>query len=259
MQRVLFHSTIFGPVKSRRLGVSLGINLSPNDGKICSFDCLYCEAGFNAQGPGHTGFPQVSKVLSDLERTLVKMQSENELPDVLTFSGNGEPTMHPQFGEIVDGVIELRNKYAPLAKISVLSNATMLHKNDVVEALKKVDNAIMKLDSGIDDTIRVLDRPNAGDFNVNAIKEGIKKIGSDVIVQTMLLRGSKDGKEIDNTTEHEINSLIGVLEDINPGGVMLYSIDRKTPYNNLVKVEKAEMEHIAHKMRAAGLRNVTVS
>lgn len=259
MQRVLFHSTIFGPIKSRRLGTSLGVNLSPNDGKLCSFDCLYCEAGFNSQGAGTTGFPSVDKVETDLKHKLNEMRQAGDQLDVITFSGNGEPTLHPDFPEIIDRVRLVRDEYYPQAKISVLTNSTMLHKPEVVEALKKVDNPILKLDSAIDDTIRVLDRPNSSDFTFDKVKRQLKEFGNKGIVQTMLVRGRSGEHNFDNTTDEEVEALINAIKEINPRQVMLYSIDRATPHKELEKVSLVELEAIARRMREAGIKDVTVS
>lgn len=253
MQTVLFNSTIFGPIHSRRLGSSLGINLSPNDGKICSFDCLYCEAGFNAQGPGTTGFPHRGDVSSLLEQKLIEMKQNGTPLDVITFSGNGEPTLHPDFGGIIDDTIALRDKYFPNVKISVLTNSTRLHDPKVSDALRKVDNNIMKLDSAIDATMRLIDRPNAPTFTTESVIDEIAKFGRQGIVQTMMLRGSHNGRHIDNTTDSEVEALIAAYRKINPREVMLYSIDRKTPEESLVKVEKEELQAIAERMRAAGI------
>lgn len=259
MQRVLFHSTIFGPIHSRRLGTSLGVNLSPDDGKLCSFDCLYCEAGFNDQGAGTTGFPSVEKVLKDLEEKLKEMNHKGEGLDVITFSGNGEPTLHPQFDEVIDGVIALRDKFMPGAKISVLTNSTMLHKPQVVEALKKIDNPILKLDSAIEETVKLLDRPNSSGFTFEKVKEQIKSFGAKAIVQTMIVRGEADGRTIDNTTEEEVDALVKAIAEINPRMVMLYSIDRPTPHKTLQKVTAEEIMPIAQRLKDAGIKEVTVS
>ena len=161
MQTVLFHSTIYGPIHSRRLGMSLGINLMPNDGKICSFDCLYCEAGFNAQGPGKDGLPSRDAVKKQLKRKFEEMKATGQTLDVITFSGNGEPTLHPEFKKVVEDVMRLRTEYFPNAKVSVLSNSTMAGKPAVAEALLKVDNNILKLDSAKAHTFRVLNRPTS--------------------------------------------------------------------------------------------------
>lgn len=253
MQTILFHSTIFGPIHSRRLGVSLGINLMPRDGKICSFDCLYCEAGFNAQGAGKAGLPSRQQVRKDLEDKLSQMKSEGAALDVITFSGNGEPTLHPEFAGIVEDVRELRDKYYPNAKISVLTNSTMIFTPEVAEALKRVDNNILKLDSGVEDTMRIIDRPNNPDFSVKKVIEGLKQFKGQGIIQTMLLRGEHDGKKIDNTTDEEVKALIAAYKEIEPKEVMLYSIDRPTPEKNLQKVSLDELKKVAEKLKAAGI------
>lgn len=248
MQTVLFTSTIFGPIHSRRLGVSLGVNLMPRDGKVCTFDCLYCEAGFNAQGPGKAGIPARAEVKKLLEAKLADMKQKDEPLDVITFSGNGEPTLHPDFKGVIDDTIELRDHYFPNVKISVLSNSTRINQQPVVEALKRVDNNILKLDSAIDSTVRLIDRPTYPTYSVDSIVDSMKQFGNDLIIQTMFLRGSHDGTPIDNTTDHEVDALIEVYKKLKPREVMIYSIDRKTPEENLVKVEKDELLKIAEKI-----------
>lgn len=254
MQTVLFHETVFGPIHSRRLGVSLGINLMPNDGKICSFDCVYCEAGYNAQGAGNSGIPSREAVKKGLNRKLKAMIDAGEHLDVITFSGNGEPTLHPQFKEIVQDVIMLRDRFFPDAKVSVLSNSTMLKKDSVVEALKKVDNNILKLDSAIASSLRLINQPTSNGILPEGIIADLKKFNGKCIVQTMFLRGEHNGKLIDNTTDVEVNELIKAYTEIAPQEVMIYSIDRKTPEENLVKVEKAELEAIGKRIEAAGIK-----
>lgn len=248
MQTVLFTSTIFGPIHSRRLGVSLGVNLMPRDGKVCTFDCLYCEAGFNAQGPGKAGIPARAEVKKLLEAKLADMKQKDEPLDVITFSGNGEPTLHPDFKGVINDTIELRDRYFPNVKISVLSNSTRINQQPVVEALKRVDNNILKLDSAIDSTVRLIDRPTYPTYSVDSIVDSMKQFGKDLIIQTMFLRGSHDGTPIDNTTDHEVDALIEVYKKLKPREVMIYSIDRKTPEENLVKVEKDELLKIAEKI-----------
>ena len=257
MQRVLFHSTIFGPIHSRRLGTSLGINLMPNDGKVCTFDCLYCEAGFNAQGPGTTGLPTRAQVATDLEAKLAEMHVAGQQLDVITFSGNGEPTLHPDFNGIIDDTIALRDRYYPEARVSVLSNATRLDRPDVVSALSRVDNNILKLDSAIADTVALIDRPTSPAYDVNRVIAQLSEFGANCIVQTMLLRGTYDGHTIDNTTTAEIDALIDAYRTIRPAEVMLYSIDRQTPARQLVKVPSEELEAIADRIRQAGIKVVT--
>lgn len=254
MVTILFHDTIFGPIHSRRLGTSLGINLMPNDGKICSFDCIYCEAGYNAQGSGQEGISSRDEVREKLERKLKEMKDNGKNLDVITFSGNGEPTLHPDFSGVVNDVIEIRDKYFPNVKISVLSNSTMIGKNDVAEALMKVDNNILKLDSAIEETMRAIDCPGNKDFTVDKVIEQLCRFKGQCIIQTMMLRGEHNGKTIDNTTKEEVESLIVAYKKIQPLEVMLYSIDRPTPEKNLHKVEKKELDKIAELIRNEGIK-----
>lgn len=254
MQTVLFHSTIFGPIHSRRLGTSLGVNLSPVDGKICSFDCVYCEAGFNAQGQGKSGLPSRSTVREELEHKLSDMKAHGESLDVITFSGNGEPTLHPDFEGIIDDTISLRNRYFPDVKISVLSNSTRLDREGVCRGLRKVDNNILKLDSAVTATMRSMDCPNSPSFTSEGVIEQIAQFKEQCVVQTMMLRGEHNGVKIDNTTPQEVDALIAAYKRINPREVMLYSIDRKTPEERLEKVSREELEQIADRIRANGIK-----
>lgn len=247
-QTVLFHSTIFGPVRSRRLGVSLGVNLSPDDGKVCSFDCIYCEAGYNKQGHGSTGLPSRSKVATDLRLKLQQMRESGVLPDVITFSGNGEPTLHPEFGGVVEDVITLRNEFCPDAKVSVLSNATMIGNKRVADALKTVDNNILKLDSAVESTMRLIDVPQQPGFSIDKVVEQLAEFGEQCIVQTMMLRGEHEGQIVDNTSHEEVTALIEAYRRIRPREIMLYSIDRSTPEENLQKVELEELRAIASRI-----------
>lgn len=252
-QTVLFHSTIFGPIHSRRLGVSLGVNLMPNDGKVCSFDCLYCEAGFNSQGKGTSGLPTREEVARDLDAKLREMKEKGETLDVITFSGNGEPTLHPEFPGVIDDTLAIRDRWFPGAKVSVLTNSTRIFTPDVAEALKRVDNNILKLDSAIEPSMRLIDRPTSKEFTVERVVDGLKQFRGTGIIQTMILRGEHAGKRIDNTTPEEVEALIGAYREIQPKEVMLYSLDRSTPEEKLQKVPKEELDEIAAKIRAAGI------
>ena len=254
MQTVLFHSVIFGPIHSRRLGTSLGVNLSPTDGKVCSFDCLYCEAGFNAQGPGTSGLPSRETVRTLLEQKLASMKDAGESLDVITFSGNGEPTLHPDFAGVIEDTVALRDKYFLEVRISVLSNSTRIDRDEVRAALTKVDNNILKLDSAITSTMRLIDRPVSPAFTSEKVIEQLAGFGGECIVQTMILRGSHNGMNVDNTTPEEIAALVDAYKKIRPKEVMLYSIDRKTPEQALVKVDKEELERIAEIIRAEGIK-----
>lgn len=254
MQTVLFHETIFGPIHSRRLGTSLGINLMPLDGKVCSFDCLYCEAGYNAQGQGTTGIPNREQVKKRLSAKLKALKQEGTSIDVITFSGNGEPTLHPEFKMIIHDTITLRNHYFPEAKVCVLSNATMAGRHDVAEALKTVDRNILKLDSAIYRTFKLLNRPTSPNVLPMGIIEDLKQFDGKCIIQTMMIRGSHEGQAIDNTTDPEIDALIEAYKEIKPQEVMLYTIDRPTPERNLEKITPDELNRIAVRIEAAGVK-----
>lgn len=248
---ILFDQIIFGPLKSRRLGVSLGVNLLPVDAKICTFDCIYCECGFNTTMK-ESPLPKREQVYESLELKLQQMVETNELPDVITFAGNGEPTLHPQFEAIIDDTIALRDKYCPSAKVSVLSNSTRMHKPDIFKALLKVDNNILKFDSALDETVNLIDRPVSKQFTVQWQIEQLKKFEGNLVIQTMFLRGNVNGKVIDNTIPEEIDAWIEALKEINPRQVMIYSIDRETPTKGLLKVSVDELNLIGDQVRAAG-------
>lgn len=251
MQTVMFSDTVFGPIHSRRLGTSLGVNLSPRDGKVCTFDCLYCEAGYNAQGPGTTGLPRRAEVARLLEERLLQLRDEGTTIDVITFSGNGEPTVNPDFPGIIDDTMALRNRYFPEAKVSVLTNSTMLGRSDTTEALRRVDNCILKLDSAVAQTVRLLDRPTSPAFDVEKVIGRLAEFGQAAIIQTMLTRGSHAGVAVDNTTDAEIGALIDAYRRIGPREIMLYSLDRPTPELSLQRVPREELETIAARITAA--------
>lgn len=227
------------------------MNLMPNDGKICSFDCLYCEAGFNAQGPGKDGISHRETVKRQLKHKLEQMHAAGETLNVITFSGNGEPTLHPQFAGVVHDVIMLRDRYFPEAKVSVLSNSTMVGKPDVAKALKMVDNNILKLDSAIATTMRIVNRPQSPNVIPQGVIEDLKQFSGQCIVQTMMLRGTWDGHAIDNTTDAEVEALIKAYREIAPREIMLYSIDRNTPAESLEKVPLDELKAIGARIEKA--------
>ena len=248
MSTIIYPSPIFGPVHSRRLGISLGINLLPADGKVCSFDCIYCECGFNEDHRPTLPLPTREEVATKLEEKLQQMSAEGQLPDVLTFAGNGEPTCHPHFAEIIDDVIRLRDQYCPKAKVSVLSNSTMIHRQTVHDALMRVDNNILKLDTVDSDFIRQVDHP-AGTYDVEQIIERMKAFNGHLIIQTMFLKG--DG--IDNTTDSYVNPWLQAVREIAPKQVMIYTIDRETPDQTLRKATHDELDAIRDRVIAAGI------
>ena len=248
----LYDNIIFGPIKSRRLGLSLGVNLLPIESKLCNFNCIYCECGWNEEHEGKKRFNSREDVSTMLRSTLSSMVDQGTPPDVITFAGNGEPTMHPNFEQIIDDTIALRNELCPSAKVSVLSNATQIHRPDVVRALLKVDNNILKLDSAFDATVQVLNKP-VGNYSVAQTVKLMKQFQGNMILQTMFLRGEYMGKEIDNTTDNEVSAWLEIVKEISPKKVMVYSIDRDTPCQTLVKVNKEELSKIALQVEALGI------
>ena len=260
MSTIIYPSPVFGPVHSRRLGISLGINLLPADGKVCSFDCIYCECGFNKDHRPTLPMPTPTLVAEKLEAKLKEMAAEGQLPDVLTFAGNGEPTCHPQFPEIIDNTIRLRDQYCPKAKVSVLSNSTMIHRQDVHDALMRVDNNILKLDTVNPIYINKVDRPN-GSYDVNAIIEHMKTFNGHIIIQTMFMRGtlplqgeSKGITEsVDNTGDEYVIPWLEAVKEIAPQQVMIYTIDRETPTEGLLKATHEQLNQIRDRVIAAGI------
>jgi len=248
MSTIIYPSPIFGPVQSRRLGISLGINLLPADGKVCSFDCIYCECGLNEDHRPTLPLPTVSEVATALEAKLQQMQQDSQQPDVLTFAGNGEPTCHPHFHQIIDATIQLRDKYCPGAKVSVLSNSTMIHRKEVHDALLRVDNNILKLDTVDPQFIRRVDHPS-GTYDVRRIVELMKTFNGHVIIQTMFLKGNG----IDNTGDAYVSPWIEALKDIRPQQVMIYTIDRETPDKSLRKASREELDAIRDRVIAEGI------
>lgn len=243
MSTIIFPSPIFGPVHSRRLGVSLGINLLPADGKVCSFDCIYCECGFNADRRAKQPLPTREEVRSELEKRLKDMQTNGPKPDVLTFAGNGEPTAHPHFPEIIEDTLALRDKYFPDAKVSVLSNSTFIHRPKVFDALNKVDNNILKLDTVDNEYIRMVDRPS-GHYDVDDVIEQLKAFKGNLIIQTLFMKGTYQGKDVDNTTDRYVLPWLAAVKAISPRQVMIYTIDRETPDQDLLKASHEDLDRI---------------
>lgn len=248
---ILFDQVIFGPIHSRRLGLSLGVNLLPIDAKICSFNCLYCECGFNTTIKEFP-FPTRQQVSEILSTKLRQMADANQIPDVITFAGNGEPTLHPDFEGIIDDTLALRNELCSSAKVSVLSNSTRVHKPNIFRALLKVDNNILKFDSAIDRTMKLIDQPVGKHINVEWLIEQLQRFEGKLIIQTMFIRGEYNGEAFDNTTDEEVLAWIKALKRINPQQVMIYSLDREAPVSSLQKVTVTELNEIAERVKEAG-------
>lgn len=246
---MLFNSIIYGPIRSRRLGVSLGVNLMPIAAKLCTFDCVYCECGWN-QPILHPQLPTREQVRKELGSQLSVL---NHQLDVITFSGNGEPTMHPDFLGIIQDTCTLRDKYCPQAKVSVLSNSTQLGRSDVVEALKLCDNRILKLDSAVDATMRLIDRPVNPHLTVSQLMKWLQQFDGDFTLQTCFLRGKNQNLIIDNTTPEELQAWYQAVDRLAPKQVMIYVIDRATPLKTLEKIPAIEMHQIAQPLRDKGI------
>jgi wyosine [tRNA(Phe)-imidazoG37] synthetase (radical SAM superfamily) len=246
---MLFDSIVYGPIRSRRLGVSLGVNLMPTTAKLCTFDCVYCECGWN-QPVMHPTLPTRDEVREALRTQLSAHQSQL---DVITFSGNGEPTLHPDFLGIIEDTCALRDEYCPKAKVSVLSNSTQLGRKDVVEALRLCDNRILKLDSAIDTTMRLVDKPVNAQLTVGQVVEWLKMFDGDFTLQTCFLRGVYEGQVIDNTTDEELKAWYDIVDTLRPKQVMIYVIDRETPLKTLEKIPAEKMEAIAAPLREKGI------
>ncbi len=256
MSTALFDKVIFGPVKSRRLGVSLGVNLLLPSAKLCNFDCIYCECGWNRDSPGGA-FNKKEEVLEILSQTIEKMVTDGTPPDYITFAGNGEPTMHPDFEEIIEGTLAVRDRLASGAKVAVLTNSTMLYRESVRRALKRVDKAMLKLDSAFDATMQVMNQP-LGRRSVEDTVALMESLEGDFVIQTMFLRGEYNGVSFDNTSKEEVAAWLEIIARLRPREVMLYSIDRDTPHSDLVKITREELLEIAREVEGLGI-SVSVS
>lgn len=257
MSTILFNEIVFGPLKSRRLGVSLGVNLLPLNGKWCNFDCIYCECGFSKNGKEDKRLPSVQEVkealilkLRDHDHTIGKI-------DTITFSGNGEPTMHPNFTEIIKIALELRDRYAKEAKVSVLTNGSMIDKPLVAEALLSVDNAIIKIDSAFNKTVNLIDRP-LYNYSIDKLIKDLEIFRGKFVLQTMFLKGGEGDAIIDNSTPEDVTAWYSVVDKVEPREIMIYTIDRETPMEGLKKVSVKRMEEIASPLREKGYK-VSVS
>lgn len=244
MSTSLFHDTVFGPIKSRRLGISLGINLLPTNSKLCNYNCLYCECGWNPEHKQATVLPKAEEVNQLLRQKLASLKTENIRPDVMTFAGNGEPSLHPQFLEIVKNTIALRNEFFPTCRVAVLSNASRSGNSDVFKALQLVDDPILKFDAGSERIYQLINQPVKG-LSLQKIFQNLEKFNGDFIMQSLFLRGEVNGVYFDNSAEPEFSAWLDAVKLLRPRKVMLYSLDRDTPHPDLIKLSKPELEDLA--------------
>lgn len=231
-----FDDIVFGPIVSRRLGSSLGVNLLPTKGKLCNFDCVYCECGWNKDGISDKLFPSLADIEAALEKKMSKAISDGLHIDSVTFSGNGEPTVHPDFPAVIDVTLRLRDKYFPQAKVSVLSNATMIGRPAVFEALRRVDNPILKIDASSDELIQQINKP-MGRYVLAEVVRDLKRFDGNFILQTMFLKSP----DFDTTTPEAIQAWIEIVREIRPREIMVYTIDRETPDKRLEKYTVEQM------------------
>lgn len=248
---MLREETVFGPIFSRRLGTSLGINLLPEKGKICNFDCIYCECGWNKDGRDDTVIPTAEKVRTDLEAMLKRLQSEGTQVDSITFSGDGEPTINPEFPQIIDDTLALRDKYAPTAKVSVLSNATRVHLPQVFAALCKVDNPIMKIDAPTNELIERINKPAPG-YDIARVVEALKKFEGNFVLQTCMLRSAE--YDFDSARSEVLEGWMDIVRLLKPREVMVYTIDRPTPAEGLQKFTVEEMTALVKPLLDEGFK-----
>lgn len=246
---MLREETVFGPIFSRRLGSSLGINLLPEKGKICNFDCIYCECGWNRDGRDDTVLPTAEKVRTDLERKLIELQNTSIPVDSITFSGDGEPTINPEFPQIIDDTLRLRDQYYPQAKVSVLSNATRVHIPEVFNALRKVDNPIMKIDAPTNELIAKINNPAPG-YDVARVIEALKQFEGDFVLQTCMLKSP----DFDSSNPKVVLPMMDIVRLLKPREWMVYTIDRPTPMQGLLKFSPQEMKALVQPVIDEGFK-----
>ncbi|MCQ2058832.1 MAG: radical SAM protein [Bacteroidaceae bacterium] len=252
MSTFLWQSIVFGPIHSRRVGNSLGINISPCNGKICSFDCIYCECGRNPHGGQRLSLPSYTDVATAMETRFRQLHQAGEKIDSISFTGNGEPTLHPDFEQIIGKTVELRDTFFPNAQVSVFSNSTNLHKESVRRALNKIDNPILKLDTLNPELLQLINAP-AGNVTIERIMENLRLMKGEYILQTMFLRGEYDGIKFDNSAPQYAVQWQNAVLELRPRKVMMYSIDRETPVKELEKVTPEQMQAVAAPLIKAGI------
>ncbi len=248
---LIFHDIIYGPVRSRRFGYSLGINLLPTNYKVCTFNCIYCECGWNPEVQKKQ-FTPIIEIINQLEEALISINKSNSPLDAITFAGNGEPTLHPNFTEIAQKVSQLRDIHAANKKIVLLTNGTTIEKTSIQKALEFIDFPVFKIDSAKEETIKKINKPNYT-YSFDKYIQILQKLNKPIAIQTMLLKGFLNNEPIDNTTDKEIEQLIEIYKLLKPMFVMLYSIDRQPPLSTLQKIEKQQIENISNRIKRAGI------
>lgn len=246
---MLREDTVFGPIRSRRLGSSLGVNLLPTKGKICNFDCIYCECGWNKDGKDDTRLPDAAEVRNALEDKLTGLLLDGTHIDSITFSGDGEPTLNPDFPRIIDDTLQLRDAFCPSAKVSVLSNATRVHIPEVFAALRKVDNPIMKIDAPTDALIQKINRPAPG-YSVERVIEALEQFDGDFILQTMFLKS----RDFDSSSDEVLMPWMDIVRRLQPREIMVYTIDRPTPEEGLEAFSSTKLKELVSPLVEEGFK-----
>lgn len=244
-----FDDIVFGPIFSRRLGSSLGVNVLPSKGKLCNFDCVYCECGWNKDGIAERRFPLLEDIEAALEEKMSKASAEGVRVDSITFSGNGEPTMHPDFPQIIDATIGCRDRFFPDAKVSVLSNATLISRPAIAEALMKVDNPILKIDASSDELIGMINKP-VGRYRLEETIEAMMKFNGNFVLQTMFLRSP----DFDTAAPEALRDWMDIVRRVRPREIMVYTIDRETPDKTLQKYTVEEMTEFVRPLMEEGFK-----
>ena len=241
---------VFGPIHSRRLGSSLGINLLPERGKLCNFDCIYCECGWNADGLGDRRLPTAEELREALRAKLTACREAGTPIDSITFSGDGEPTLNPEFPEMIDITLALRDAFFPAAKVSILSNATRIGREAVFEALRKVDNPILKIDAATTELVRRINRPVGGGYDLDEVVANLRRFEGNFILQTMFLRCP----DFDSTAPENVEGWLRIVRELRPREVMVYTVDRETPLKDIAKVSPEEMAEIVRPLVEEGFK-----
>lgn len=254
MGTFLFDKIVFGPIKSRRLGHSLGINLLSTSHKVCNFDCIYCECGFSDnKATANEKFCNTDSLFIELEKEISKRR-EHEI-DAITYAGNGEPTLHPRFLSIAKKIKELRDQYSPKSKIVLLTNGTTLHKSSVQQAFKFIDDVLIKLDAGSNELIEQINKP-LSQFGIDKLIANLKQLETSIKIQSMFLEGTVNGKDVSNTRQENLNLWLKWITQIEPKEVYIYSINRDTPVSTLYPVSNKKLEQIALKVRELGIKTI---
>ena len=252
MATFLFDKHVFGPVKSRRLGNSLGINLLSTHYKVCDFDCIYCECGWTHHKPDSKKFIEKQKFIQLLETKLSQLERDKIPVDYITYAGNGEPTLHPYFLEIAKKVSELRDQYFPKCSIALLSNGSTLSKEKIKASFAYIEDVILKIDAGHQQLFQLINRPNEH-LQLDDICNNMVNLQGNFIAQSMFLKGNADGVEFDNSDQKVVAKWKEKIQMLRPKYVQIYSISRDTPLESIQPISKERLQNIAEQLENMGI------